>query len=145
MYQSNNWFYKDKFIFTPPEGYYGFIYKITDDIGNVYFGKKAFEHSQKKNISKKARKESGTRKRVERVKKDSGWLDYFGSSKPLLEYLEMDYRKLKCKREIIKLCKDKISLSYWEMVIMVQESVLFRNDCWNGNIAGKFFKGKIHL
>lgn len=140
------WIYQGECLETPPEGFYGFIYKITDNLGKVYFGKKAFEHNQKKVISKKARKESGTRKRIEKVKKDSGWLTYYGSSKPFLEYLdEFPNRRDMCKREIVKFCKDKASLSYWEMVIMVRENVLFRDDCWNGNISGKYFKGKIHL
>ena len=139
------WTYGGVVIATPPEGVYGFIYKITLPDGSVYFGKKAFEHNQKKTISKKARKLSGTKKRIEKVKKDSGWLDYWGSSKPLLEYLDAALdRKIFSKREILKFCNDKISLTYWEMVTMVNERVLFRNDCWNGNIIGKFFKGKIH-
>lgn len=140
----NCWLMNGKCLSTPPEGYYGFIYCVTDPYGKKYWGKKAFEHSQKKMISKKARKLSGTRKRVEKVKKDSGWSTYYGSCKPLLEMLEQGNLYDYCKREIIKLCKDRQSLAYWEMAIMVQENVLFRDDCWNGNISGKFFKGKIH-
>lgn len=139
------WTYQGECLYEPPLGFYGFIYKITDLHGKVYFGKKAFEHSKKKVISKKARKLSGTKKRIERTKVDSGWLDYWGSSKELLKYIEADPEGLKYfKREIIKLCKDKASLSYWEMVTLVENKVLFRNDCWNGNIGGKYFKGKIH-
>lgn len=141
---NNCWVYQGECLYEPPSGFYGFIYKITDLYGKVYFGKKAFEHNQKKVISKKARKLSGSRKRVERVKKDSGWLDYWGSSKPLIAFLESSFSHDLCKREIIKLCKDKASLAYWEMAIMVQENVLFRDDCWNANISGKFYKGKIH-
>lgn len=141
----NCWMLDGKCLSAPPQGYYGFIYKITDNQGMVYFGKKAFEHAKKKTISKKARKLSGTRKRVERTKVDSKWLDYWGSSKPFLEHLDKDPSKRElCTREIIKLCKDKASLSYWEMVTLIRENVLFRNDCWNGNVLGKFFKGKIH-
>lgn len=130
---------------TPPDGYYGFIYKITDDQGKVYYGKKAFEHSKKKVISKRARKLSGTRKRIERSKVDSGWMDYWGSSKAFIEYLDQHYHSRNfCTREILMLCKDKASLAYWEMSFLVRENVLFRDDCWNGNISGKYFKGKIH-
>lgn len=142
---TNCWIMNGKCLSTPPEGYYGFIYKITDAVtGKSYFGKKAFEHSQKKTISKRARKASGTKKRIERVKKDSGWLEYWGSSKPLLEFFAAHpHAQQFAKREIIKLCKDKASLSYWEMVTLVENNVLFK-DTWNGNILGKFFKGKIH-
>lgn len=142
---NNCWVYQGECLRTPPTGYYGFIYKVTDDQGRIYFGKKAFEHTTKKAISKKVRKATKTRKRIERVKKDSGWLDYWGSSKPLIEYLDsIPNAREYSKREIVKLCKDKASLAYWEMAIMVQENVLFRDDCWNANISGRYFKGKIH-
>jgi len=133
-----------------PQGYYGFIYKITLSDGSFYIGKKAFEHSKKKVLSKKARKESGTRKRIERIKQDSGWLEYWGSSKAFIDYLDQKDQEWNggCRknatRKILKLCKDKASLAYWEMVTLVQNNVLFRDDCWNGNISGRFFKGKIH-
>jgi hypothetical protein len=139
------WIYQGECLRTPPLDYYGFVYKITDPYGKIYIGKKAFSHNQKKKISKKVRKVTKTRKRVERIKKDSGWLGYYGSSKPLLEMLEQGNLHNYCKREIVKLCENRQSLAYWEMAIMVQENVLFRDDCWNGNISGKFFKGKIHL
>ncbi len=139
------WLYGGVCLKTPPVGYYGFIYKITDDKGNVYFGKKAFEHSKKTAISKKARKLSGSRKRVEKKKVDSGWLDYWGSSKSLLAYFEENPQaKDFSTREIIKFCVDKVNLAYWEMVTLVEERVLFRNDCWNGNVSGKYFKGRVH-
>jgi hypothetical protein len=141
----NCWQYQGKCLTEPPEGYYGFIYVITDDKGWQYYGKKAFEHSKKVILSKKARKLSGTRKRIERTKKDSGWLDYWGSSKPFLEYMEKSPNKHLFTREIVKLCKDKASLSYWEMAVLIAAEVLFKDNFWNGNVGGKFFKGKIHV
>lgn len=142
---NNCWMYGGKCLEFPPEGYYGFIYKITDDQGRVYFGKKAFEYTLKKTISKKARKLSGTKKRIERKKVTSGWLDYWGSSKPLLEYIDnFPSRLVNFKREILILCVDKVNLSYWEMVTLVKENVLFRADCYNSNVSGKYFKGKVY-
>ncbi len=141
----SGWLYGGVLLETPPEGAYGFIYKITDGLGRVYFGKKSFEHSKKKVLSKKARKLAKTRKRIEKTKVDSGWMDYWGSSKPFLSYLdEFPNRRNMCKREILRFCNDKVSLSYHETRTLIYENVLFRDDCWNGNIAGKYFKGKIH-
>jgi len=131
-----------KCCFEPPSGYYGFIYCIFDDKGKVYYGRKSFEHSKKVKLSKKRRKE--TRKRVEVTKKDSGWLSYWGSCKPLLEYIEDRGGTEGFKRVIIKLCKDKISLNFWEISIQIQNNVLFRGDCWNNSVGGKYFKNKIH-
>lgn len=135
------WIYKGKCLYDPPEGFYGYIYVITDNTGKKYYGKKAFTHRKKTKLSKKAR--VGTRKRIKISSVDSGWLDYWGSSKPLLEYIEKNTTK-GFKREILKLCKDKQSWSYWELAILIEQKVLFREDCWNGNIAGKYYKNKIH-
>jgi len=134
------WVYKDKCLESPPRGFYGFVYCITDDTGRKYWGKKAFTHRRKVALSKKARK--STRKRVKITEKDSGWLNYWGSSKPLLEYISQK-GTTNFHREVLKLCKTKASLSYWETYYLFINNVLF-NDSWNGHILSRFFKGKIH-
>jgi len=144
MIKDDCWYYNGECLYEPPEGYYGFIYVIYDDKGKSYFGKKAFLHQTKKVLSKRARVVSGTRKRIERGVKDSKWLDYWGSCKELLKYIEERGNTNGFRRTILKLCKDKASLSYWEIVYMINNNVLFRQDCYNGNVGGKFFKGKIH-
>lgn len=136
------WMYKLRpFDESMASNYEGFIYRITDNNGKMYIGKKSFNHKRKTRLSKKAR--VGTRKRVEIKIKDSGWKDYWGSSKEFLAYIAENGTK-GFKREIIMLCSDKASLSYWEMHYLVQENVLFSDKYWNGNVLGKFFKGKIH-
>lgn len=138
------WLYYGDCLTEPPEGYYGYVYCIIDDTGKSYWGKKAFVHSTRKVISKRARAISGSKKRIERGVKDSKWLEYWGSCKPLLQYIQERGGTHGFKRYILKLCKDKSSLAYWEMAYMVENKVLFREDCWNGNIISKFFKSKIH-
>lgn len=136
------WIYNNKpFDEADSSGYEGFVYRITDNTGRKYIGKKAFSHRNKVRLSKKAR--VGTRKRVEIRSKDSGWKDYWGSSKELLAYIS-EVGTEGFKREILKLCFNKQSLSYWEAHFMITENVLFSDDYWNGNVLGKFFKGKIH-
>jgi len=140
------WHYEGKCLETAPEGWYGFIYSIRDDKGWYYFGKKAFVHAQKKVLSKKARAASDNpRVRVSRGTKDSGWLDYWGSCKPLLAYIAERGSTQGFHREIIKLCRDKQSLAYWETDLLIRNGVLWNDKCWNGNVAAKYFKGKIHL
>ena len=141
MKKNNCWLYNGKCLESPPEGYYGFIYSIVDDKGRVYFGKKAFTHRKKTKLSKKAR--IGTRKRVKTEQVDSGWLNYWGSSIPLLEYIKTCKNTDKFKRQIIYLCPDKQSLTYYEVKILIDNEVLFRDDCWNGNILGRMYKNKI--
>lgn len=137
----SKWLYKNKVIDSVPEGFYGFIYRITDDKGRVYYGKKAFTHNKKRKLTKK--EQVGTRKRVERIQIDSKWMDYYGSSKTLLEYISINGNK-NFKREILQLCINRTDLAYYEAKILFQEEVLFRADCWNSNILGKFYKGRIN-
>ena len=132
-----------KCLTEPLEGAYGFIYMIVDPEGKFYIGKKSFVHSTKKVLSKKARVASGTRKRIERGTKDSKWQDYYGSCKPLLEYMEL-IGKDKFKRVILKFCENRQSLAYWEIHYMVEYKVLFQESCWNGNVGGKYYRGRIH-
>lgn len=136
------WIYNKECLEVPPKGYYGFIYVITDDKGKKYWGKKAFTHKSKTKLSKKAR--VGTRKRYNIGTKDSKWLEYWGSCKPLLAYITEKGDTQGFTREIIKLCENRQSLAYWELAILIENKVLFRDDCWNGNVAAKYFKGKIH-
>lgn len=136
------WLYDNKpFDEIDSSGYEGFVYCITDNLGRKYIGKKAFSHRNKVKLSKKAR--VGTRKRVEIKTKDSGWKDYWGSSKELLAYIS-EVGTEGFKREILKLCFNKQSLAYWEAYYMFTLNVLFSDNYWNGNVLGKFFKGKIH-
>lgn len=141
MIEEQCWRYRGRCLYESPEGYYGFIYKIKDDKGKFYIGKKAFTHTKKRNLTKKER--IGTRKRVERVFFDSDWLDYWSSCKSLLSYIKERGGTHGFTRQILKLCKDKISWTYWEADYLFREKVLFREDCWNGNILCHFYKGKI--
>lgn len=134
------WFYQGKYLKVPPEGYYGFLYVILAD-NKLYYGKKAFSHRKKTKLSKKAR--LGTRKRISITQKDSGWLSYYGSCKPLLEYLTIKGFD-NCERSIVAFCKTKQDLAYHELALLIKNNVLFNKDCWNGNVAGKYFKGKIN-
>lgn len=125
----------------PPNGYYAFIYIIEDDHNRFYIGKKAFTHSRKVALSKKAR--VGTRKRVAVKTVDSKWLDYWGSCKPLLEYIKERGGTKGFTRTILKFTKDKQSTAYWETAYLFEYDVLFHESCWNGHILSRFFKNKI--
>lgn len=137
---SMNWIFKKKEIRVAPKGFYGFVYVIIDDKGTPYWGKKAFQHKRKRRLGKKARK--STRKRVVVEHKDSGWKDYWGSCKPLLEYIKKRGSTEGFQRIILKFCKDRQSLSYWETHYLFTEKAIFI-DSWNGHVL-RFFKGRIH-
>lgn len=124
---------------------YGFIYITTNLLtGRWYIGKKAYSHRRRKKLTKKelaAITTKGRKPIYKYVDVDSGWKEYFGSSLELKDDIEK-YGKENFKVEILRECEDKVSLSYWEVYYQMVLEVLFK-DTYNGNIAGKFFKGKI--
>jgi len=147
MENINNWILQNgEELKEIPPWCIGFIYRldIIDPVNGYkfYIGKKSFYNSKKVNISKKRRKLEGTRKRVERIIKESDWRDYFGSSKEVQDYIEKN-GKSTISRVILKLCKSKIDLTYWETYNLMSHEVLFVDNCFNLNIMGKFYKGRI--
>lgn len=137
------WFYLERKIHTVEdlpdyEKLYGFVYIITDkETGKFYVGKKAFSHVKKKRISQRIKKQTGTRKTYERIKVDSKWSDYYGSSKELLGDLQK-YGKKRFHREIVELCCTKKYLSYAEVWWQMSLQVL-KNTSYNGNILGRYY------
>jgi hypothetical protein len=147
----NNWFYTDinksiikiKSIDDFPKGCVGFIYRITNlNDGRFYIGRKILKNTNKVKISKKELLEvtgKGRKPLKKTVVKESNWIDYYGSCKPLLT----DIAKLGIgtfKREIIKFCFSKKQMTYEEMRQQIYHQVLEKPQCtYNENIAGKFF------
>ncbi len=131
------WIYEGKPFTSDDIGdYYGFIYRITNlDNGHDYVGRKYFQ-SKKKLKPLKGRKN----KRIRVVETD--WQDYYGSSKRLLEDIEL-LGKDKFKREIIELCTTRGNTNYMEAKIQFDEDVLLREDNYNGIIAIKIGVGSV--
>lgn len=121
---------------------YGYIYITTNTLtGKFYIGKKAYLHKRKKKLTKKELAEIKTRGRkpvykIEYV--DSDWKNYYGSSKELLDDIKL-LGKENFKVEIIRECKGRKSLSYWEVYYQFFYNVL-EKDTYNGNILGRFYK-----
>lgn len=138
-----SWYYKSKLItevsqLPNHEFLEGFVYKITNlETQQVYIGKKSLYSNLKKKIGVRAKKATGTRKTFERIRKESDWMKYYGSSKELLA----DITKLgkdRFKREIIELCCSKKYLSYAEFAWQVKLDVLKTNS-YNGNVLGRWY------
>jgi hypothetical protein len=148
------WIYKDKeinkiedFGNIPP---YGFIYRITNiETGKFYIGKKQLISITNKKLGKKElivikeeRKQNkiqGKQPTKKQIIKESNWLDYWGSSKPLLEEIKQ-LGKEKYKREIIQIANNSKTLTYYEALYQMSENVLQRDDCHNDSILGKFHR-----
>ncbi len=100
---------------------YGFVYVITNNIsGRRYVGRKYFTKAGYKTVKGKRKK----------LRVSSGWEDYYGSNKTLLE----DVKKLGAEnfsRAIIKLCKNRSECSYWETHYIFQFEALLSERWYN--------------
>ena len=127
----NDWYYKDKVWEKPqedlfnPEEMYGFVYMITNlQNQKKYIGKKFFWKAKTLPITK-------TRKRRKKLKVESDWREYYGSSRHLTE----DVEKMGIKnfyREILVFCKTKGECAYMETKIQFEHDVLLSDDYYNG-------------
>jgi len=126
-----HWTYEgNEFTTADIDGYYGFVYRITNNRnGHDYIGRKYFK-SKRKLKPLKGKK----RKRTKIVETD--WADYWGSSERLKEDIEI-FGKENFKREIIHLCKSRSETNYMEAHYQFKEKVLLREDNYNGIIAIK--------
>ena len=112
--------------------YVGFVYLITErDTGKKYVGKKFFWSTRKLPPLK-------GQKRKRTVKKQSDWMDYYGSSETLKILVEHKGGEA-YYREILHLCETKGECSYLEAKEQFLRDVLLREDYYN-----EFIGCKIH-
>lgn len=125
--------------------YYGYIYKTTNKLtGKFYIGKKNYTFRRKKKLTKKELNEftgKGRKPKYKYVESESDWRTYYGSSLELLDDIQK-FGKENFQVRKLKDCENKISLTYWEQFYQMKYDVLFK-DTYNGNIAGKFYKGRV--
>ena len=134
------WIFEDKeFTEESVDKHYGFIYEITNKVnGRKYIGRKFFTKAGRKQVKGK----------VKKIRKESDWMDYYGSS----EELNIDVQTLgkeNFERRILRLCKTIGETKYWEVVYQIQNRVLeskLPNGDWefyNKNIMMKFHRANI--
>jgi len=137
------WYYEGQEITELPEDVVGFVYLITCiTTGKMYVGKKLAKFA--KTTYKVVKLKNGTKKRKKiRSKINSDWQDYFGSS----DELNKDVILLgqdSFKREILRYCKSKSEMSYYEAKYQFDNDVLLNEDKWyNGWISVKVRKFKL--
>jgi hypothetical protein len=126
------WIYEDKEYDETPEEYQGFVYLITElDTEKKYIGKKNFWRP--KVLPKNSKRSRRIRTRVE-----SDWRDYYGSSKEV-QLLVEEKGKENYKREILRVCKTKGEMSYYEAKLQFDHDVLLSDEYYN-----EFIGCKIH-
>lgn len=132
MYE-NPWTFNGKEIESQDiSDYFGFVYQITNLTNNrKYIGRKYFFTSRRKKGKKR------------RIRQESNWKEYYGSSAKLLTDVET-LGKQSFKREIISFHKTKGEVNYAEVKIQFQYEVLEKmlgdqREYYNENIANRYF------
>ena len=126
------WYYRNTSFKETPEDYQGFVYEITElRTGKKYIGKKNFW--KPKTLPKNSKRKRRIRTRVE-----SDWRSYFGSSGVLNQLVE-EQGDQNFKRVILKLCKTKGEMSYYEAKLQFENNVLLNDEYYN-----EFIGCKIH-
>jgi hypothetical protein len=129
------WIYNDQVLESPPEGYVGFVYIITNMINNKkYIGKKLFYFSKTKKVKGKNK----------RFKFESDWKDYYGSNEELKTEVEK-LGKTNYKREILYLCKSKGMMSYLESKEIFLRDCLLSNEYYNVWVSCKIRKSHVKI
>jgi len=126
------WYYEGNIYDETPDEFQGFVYIITElDTGKKYLGKKNFWRP--KVLPKNSKRNRRVRTRVE-----SDWRTYYGSNTNLQTLIESkgptNYR-----RDIIRLCRTKGEMSYYEAKGQFDNGVLLSDEWYN-----EFIGCKIH-
>ena len=134
MYE-NPWWYKDR-VFETDEinGYYGFVYLITNTTNDrKYIGRKYFWSFRKKKGQNR------------RSKQESDWKNYYGSCPELKEDIKK-YGKQNFKREILSLHTTLGKVNYEETRLLFVHSVLTESltdgtpAFYNSNVLGRYYR-----
>ena len=125
MDYENPWLLNEQ-IFTSEmiAAHVGFVYRITNlHDGRFYIGKKLFTRAGRKQVKGKKKK----------IRVESDWKKYYSSS----EELNADVQKLgihKFRREILRLCKSRGELNYFEAKYQFSMDALESDNFYNNLI-----------
>ncbi len=115
-----NWIFEGEPLTEIPEGIQGFVYLIEDTInGKFYLGKKNFLLMRTKQVNKKKKK----------IKVESDWQTYYGSNEELQNIVAANDPE-KFTRTILRLCKTRSEMSYWETKLQFHYDVLLKPEKW---------------
>ncbi len=134
-----SWTYRNRPYKKMPDTnkYTGFIYEITYlPTGQKYIGRKRFWEFKKTKIGVREKTRTKTRKKFKWTVKESNWKNYFSSN----DFLKKNATEKNTKRRILRLCKTKTEMTYWEVKYQFTKGVLESDEWLNKNILGKFFK-----
>ena len=135
------WYYDNK-PFEPNEEdiqtLVGFVYVIEEKTtGMKYIGKKGFWRSKILPVTK-------SRKRRKHTLVESDWATYYGSNTLLKENVKEQGEDI-YNRVILRLCKTKGEMSYFEAKEQFDKDVLLRDDYYNAFIGCKIHSKHLKL
>ena len=150
------WTYQGKIInelSDMPEGTYGFIYKITNGYTNEYYiGKKQVISIRKRNFGKRetAALTDKRMKRYEMVTKEAKWERYRSSNVTVSSWFDKTGNPSSAENDrlelkILKFCKSKKALTYYELQEQFSHNVLADTHSLNDNLLGKFFRKDLEI
>jgi len=144
-----NWIYNDKEITSIdqlPANAYGFIYMLVYDTNKAYIGKKNLysyqtlpalkNGKQRPNSERIGKNRNGKRVYFDKVRKESGWKSYKGSSKEIPDEVKI------VEKHILAIAYDRRELTYLETKHLFCYETIESSDFYNRNILNKFFKEK---
>ena len=115
------WTYNNTPFDEIPSGIIGFVYEIRNKAnGRLYLGKKNFYFTKTKQVKGKKKK----------IKVESDWRTYYGSNKELQEHVAL-YGEEKFEREILRLCKSKGEMSYYETKYIFATDAVISEEYYN--------------
>ena len=124
------WYYKDKIFTSDMIGdNIGFVYQITDkETHKKYIGKKGM-------ISKRRLPPLKGMKRRRTKIIETDWQDYYGSSETVKMLVE-DHGPDRFHREIVRLCKKKAEMSYYEAKLQFDTDCILKPEEYYNEFIG---------
>ena len=120
------WLYEGK-EFEYSDEWYGFIYLIENlKNGRKYIGRKFLTKAAYKTVKGKRKK----------IRKESDWADYYGSSPALLADVEV-YGKENFRRTILRLCKSRGECNYFETKEIFDRDAVLDGTYYNSWVSCK--------
>jgi hypothetical protein len=131
---TSEWLYKNQpFTVDQAEGYYGFIYLITNKLdGKKYVGRKYLTRAATKQVNGKKKK----------IRKESDWQNYWSSSDLLKEQVKT-LGEENFTREILYLCKTRSECNYMETREIFIRDALLKEEYINSWVSCKIHKAHV--
>lgn len=121
------WYYDGKELEEPPDDAFGFVYLIEcTKNGKKYYGKKLLTKAGYKQVKGKRKK----------IRKESDWKTYFGSSKELLSDVDLLGEK-HFKRTILRFCKSRGECNYFESKFILESDAILSDKYYNSWLSVK--------